>query len=269
MVVPRHPFFDGLRPTLHIAHRGGSLVAPENTLVAFRRAVHEFATDMLEIDVHATHDGVIVVAHDDTVDRCTNGEGPIASKTWAELEQLDAGYRFTSLGSTETPYRGLGVRVPTLASVLREFPGLRFNIELKGTAPGLEHLLAEVVRKAGVARVCVGSEDDGTGRRVVEAMPECCHFYPREALTKVVMALKMGMAADDSEPFTVLDMPLEYGGVRLVDRELVDRAGAMGRWVNVWTIDDRDEMGRLIEAGVGGIMTDRPDLLREELTARR
>src|ERR671919_1607037 len=91
-----HRFFAGLEPTLHISHRGGSKLAPENTLAAFALAVERYRTDMLELDVHQTRDGVWVVSHDATVDRCTDGSGAIAELPLEEIQRLDAGHRFTS-----------------------------------------------------------------------------------------------------------------------------------------------------------------------------
>jgi len=85
MPPPRHPYFRGLSPTLHISHRGGSRLAPENTLAAFRLAVERYHTQVLETDVHLTRDGELVVSHDDTLEQCTDGRGAIADQTLAEL----------------------------------------------------------------------------------------------------------------------------------------------------------------------------------------
>lgn len=266
MPAPAHPFFKGLVPTLHISHRGGALLAPENTLAAFRLAVERYRTDMLELDVHLTRDGEVVVAHDSTLERCTEGEGPLAALTLAELRELDAGYRFTPDGGRTYPFRGQGVQVPTLREVLRAFPGLRLNLEAKPDVPGMEHALREVLREEGaLLRVCVGSEQDALGARLAEAMPEACHFYPRDALAALVLAVRTGEPLPEEERYTVLDMPLYFGEVRLVDEVLLREAAARGRWINVWTVDDPEEMKRLAAEGVGGIMTDRPDLLREVL----
>src|SRR5215470_8949667 len=134
----RHAFLEGLRPTLHIAHRGGAHLAPENTLPAFRAAVERWRTDMLELDLHATRDGELVVSHDPTVQRCTDGDGRIADQTFAELQRLDAGFHFSSDGGRTHPFRGQGARMPTFREVLRAFPGLRLNVEVKAEAPGVE-----------------------------------------------------------------------------------------------------------------------------------
>lgn len=257
-----HRFFHGLRPTLHISHRGGSGVAPENTLVAFRQAVERYQTQVLELDVHQTRDGELVVAHDPTVDRCTDGTGAIASMKSADVARLDAGFRFSTDGRA-FPFRGKGARIPTLLEVLRAFQDMRLNIEVKPGGAGVERAFADLLRaEKAVNRVCVGSESDEVAARVYEALPEGCHFYPRDALAAFIITVKSGEPPPLDERYTVLDMPLEYEGLRLYDPQLRDAALKHGRWINVWTIDDAAEMRRLVDEGVGGIMTDRPDLLR-------
>jgi glycerophosphoryl diester phosphodiesterase len=255
-----HPFLRGLAPTLLVAHRGGAALAPENTLVAFAAALRDYGADMLELDVHATRDGELVVAHDDTLERCTDGEGTLAALTYAELARLDAGHRFTRDGAT-FPFRGRGVVIPRFADVLRAFPEARLNVDLKPDVAGLEDALAEIVaREKAVDRVCVGSEHDAAAARLVRAMPGACHFYPREALTAFVLSLKIGAEPPES-PFQVLDMPLFYEGSRLVDDVFLGECARRKKWVNVWTVDDPNEMAALVAERVGGIITDRPDLL--------
>lgn len=261
-----HPFLKGLAPTVHVSHRGGAALAPENTVPAFALAVREHATQMLEIDLQVTSDGVLVVSHDPTVERCTNGTGKIASMTLAELQELDAGYRFSRDGGRTFPFRGRGVRIPSLTEALRAFPGMRWNIELKASDPGLENVFADAVRRENaLERVCCGSELDEMAERIWTAFPQACHFYPGNALTAFVLAVRGETTPPLDERFTVLDMPLEYLGVRLIDAALIEAVRATGRWLNVWTVDDEAEMRTLVADGVGGIMTDRPDLLRRVL----
>lgn len=266
----QHPFLRKLRPTLHISHRGGAAIAPENTMAAFAQAIEEYATDMLELDVHLSREGELVVSHDPAVDRCTNGGGPIEGMTVAELRKLDAGYRFSRDGGRTFPFRGRGVRIPTLVEVLRGFPSVRLNIDLKASTLGIERAFAELVRRERtVDRICCGSELDASAERLAEELPECCRFYPRDALTAFVLAVKSGEHVPLDDRYLVLDMPLEFGGMRLVDATLLRLAEQSGRWVNVWTVDDPEEMRRLVEEGVGGIMTDRSDLLRSVLDSGR
>ena len=259
-----HSFLQGLVPTLHIAHRGGSALAPENTLAAFQRAVQEFHTDMLELDVHLTRDEVAVVSHDPTVDRCTDGGGAIAEMSLAQLQHLDAGYRFSPDEGGTFPFRDRGVRIPTFVEVLRAFPSMRLNVELK--AAGMEARFAETVRRENaVARVCCGSEVDEVATRLAAALPEACMFYPGSALAEFIVGVRERGRPPLDDRYSVLDVPLFFLGVRLVDPDLIRAARETGRWINVWTVDDPEEMRRLAAEGVGGIMTDRPDLLRQVL----
>src|SRR5690606_29811150 len=125
------------------------------------QAVQGYRTQMLEIDVQLTRDGVLVVAHDDTVDRCTDGTGDIHDLTLAEVSRLDAGYRFTPDGGRTYPFRGTGVRIPTLREVLAAFPDMRFNIEVKRPLPGIEDAFREEILHAGaMERICCGAMDD-------------------------------------------------------------------------------------------------------------
>jgi glycerophosphoryl diester phosphodiesterase len=266
MASPLLPFLQGLKPTLHISHRGGALLAPENTLHAFRMAVERYRTQMLELDVHLTRDGEVVVAHDDTLDRCTNGSGPLSAVSLAELQRLDAGARFTPDGGNSFPFRGQGVRIPTLREVLRAFPGLRINLEMKTQQPGTEEVLHQVLREEkALERVCMGSEHDTVAERLVARMPDACHFYPRDALASYVITLQSGEQPYVDPRYTVIDMPVYFGGMRLISPDFLRTCAAHGKWVNVWTVDEPAEMRRLISEGVGGIMTDRPDLLRQIL----
>jgi len=264
------PFIRGLKATLHISHRGGATLAPENTLEAFRNAVDRYRTDMLEVDVRLTRDGAVVVSHDATTGRCCERDLQIAATTLRDLQHLDAGYRFTPDGGATFPFRGKGVYIPTLEEVLRACPGLKVNVELKAPMEGLVEQFVGVVRnERAVDRICCGSELDDVAYRLFKAMPEACHFFPREALTTFSLALKMGIDPTADNRFDVLNMPLYYQDERLVDAAFIEAVRGAGKWVNVWTVDDRDEMRRLVKDGVGGIMTDRPDILREVLSGGR
>src|SRR5262244_2207785 len=227
-----HPFLRGLVPTVHISHRGGASLAPENTIAAFEQAVSKYATQMLELDVHLTRDGVLVVSHDTTVERCTNGAGGIAAMNLSELRKLDAGFHFSADGGRTFPYRGRGIKIPTLVEVLREFPSMRLNIDLKPPTAGIEAVFADLVRREQVVeRICCGSELDDSAERLASALPEACLFYPRDALAAFVVSVRGGEAPPLDERYTVLDMPLQFGDVRLIDAELVRVANQTGRWI--------------------------------------
>lgn len=262
----RHSYAATLRRPAHVSHRGGAKVEPENTLTAFRQAVERFRTDVLELDVHLTRDGVLVVHHDETVDRCTDGSGPIASFSLSELQRLDAGHRFTLDDGATFPRRGQAIRVPTLREVLQAFPSTRVNLEVKADVPGIETVLASELRALGaVSRMCLGSESDAIAARLCEALPEACHFFPRDALTAFVIGALNGDEAPPDARFHVADMPAEYEGMPLITPDFLRIAHANGIAVLVWTIDDEAQMRELAAAGVDGVMTDRPDVLRRVL----
>lgn len=268
MTAPPLPSpFSRLPPTWLIAHRGGAALAPENTLFVFERAIKEHGADMLELDVHPTLDGELAVIHDATLDRTTNGSGPVGERTMGELRRLDAGCRF----GEGAPWRGKGLVVPTLDEVLERFPRTPVHVELKSRGgakePGERLLASALARHGALARACVGSEDDELAERIAAAIPGVSLFYPRSALVECYRRLRAGEPLRD-EPYAVLSMPLALGDTRLVDAELIRAARAAGRWVNAWTVDDPEDMRRLVADGVGGIMTDRPDLLRALLGPR-
>jgi glycerophosphoryl diester phosphodiesterase len=143
---PQRPYLTHDGP-LFSAHRGGSALAPENTLVAFEKGL-SYGADALELDVHPTRDGEIVVFHDDTLDRTTDGSGRVSALTLDDLRQFDAAYRFTPDSGATYPYRGQGVTIPTLAEVYARFPTTRVNIEIKGDIPGVEIQLWRVIQEA-------------------------------------------------------------------------------------------------------------------------
>lgn len=225
-------------------------------MFAFERAVSLHRTDLLELDVHASRDGEVMVAHDATLERCTDGTGDLSALSCAELQRLDAGFH--------TAFRGQGVSMPRLVDVLRAFPSLRINVEVK--TAGAVAPFAELVKREGVIdRLCIGSESDELAGQLVDALPGGCFFYPRDALAAFVLPTKAGEPPDDDGRYTVLDMPYHWEGVQLFDAALAEIARTHGKWINVWTVDDPADMRRAIADGVGGIMTDRPDLLREVL----
>ncbi|TVP42349.1 MAG: glycerophosphodiester phosphodiesterase, partial [Gemmatimonadales bacterium] len=155
---PGHPYLAGA--PLLFAHRGGAGLAPENTLAAFRSAVESWGADIVETDVHLSRDGELVVIHDDTVDRTTDGAGAVADLTWAELRDLDAGFRFVD-PEGRASFRGEGVRIPRFEEILDALPLTRFNVDAK--APAAARPLVELLHRRGEEhRVLVASEFEAT-----------------------------------------------------------------------------------------------------------
>jgi glycerophosphoryl diester phosphodiesterase len=246
----------------NFAHRGGAGIAPENTLKAFREAL-SIGAGVLELDVHTTADGHVVVIHDDVVDRTTEGTGPVREKTLAELKRLDAGYEFSLDGRRTFPCRDQGIRIPTLVEVYDEFVEVPINIEIKGKRSGIEAAVWRVIEAADAEeRTLVVSENMHTIRRFREvsggrvatasSSVELIHF-------KILSSLGLGRFVRPR--YRALQGPETYRGLRVVTPGLIRAAHERGLRVDVWTIDSEADMRRLLGYGVDGIMTDRPDIL--------
>lgn len=265
----RHPFFDLPTPIV-IGHRGSSGEAPENTLPAFARALEQGAA-VLETDVHATRDGVVVVYHDESVDRTTDGAGAIADLDFAELRELDAGWAFTPDGGRTFPWRGRGVRVATLAEAFAAFPAARFNVEIKRDDEALVEGTLDAVRGAGRAdRTLLTAGHDGAMARL------------RRRLAETGLATAVGASAGDVVGFVraaasgappppepmALQIPTRFAERPLVTRELVAFAHAHGVHVHVWTVNEPAEMHALLDLGVDGLVTDHPARMHAVLRER-
>lgn len=263
----RHPFFDVPVPTV-IGHRGASGEKPENTMAAFERAVAQGAV-ILETDVHASRDGALVLFHDDTLERTTDGAGRVADHTRAELERLDAGYRFGP--DAGFPERGRGHRIPLFEEALKAFPDVRFNVEIKARDPRLIAGVVELVRRLGREdTVLLAAASDATMADLRAHLAETGVRPAVGASAGDVLAC-VRAALDGAPPPPgpmALQVPPDFGGRPLVTRDLVDYAHAHGIAVHVWTINEPAEMERLLDLGVDGVMSDFPGRLAE-VVARR
>src|SRR5919112_1079510 len=252
---------------VNLAHRGASALAPENTIEAFRLAV-EAGAGGLELDVHMTHDGHIVVIHDATVDRTTNGSGTASEMTLDELRRLDAGHNFSPDGGPTRPYRGRGVQVPTLGEVLEEFPEVAVNIEIKAGTPGIEETVLGVLREANaVGRALVVSTPHDIMKRFRKVSGgHVSTGASRWEIGVFYISSKFRLERLVRPAYDALQVPLRHRGIPVVTPRFVRAAHARGVRVDAWTINQADEMRRLLDLGVDVIMTDRPGTLAEVLT---
>lgn len=259
------PTFPGARTPLFIAHQGGEQLAPSNTMIAFDQAV-AMGADVLETDVHLTRDGQIVMIHDDTVDRTTDGSGRVDSYDYADLAKLDAGYRFLDL-SGNTTFRGKGATIPRLEDLFAKFPNKLFNVEIKAPYPGIEAKLWTLIQKYDlVKKVVVVSFDQLIVDRFNELSGGAVALGAGEAeATRFALTHKFWLRGFYRPQASVLQLPTEAKGFDLTDRFLIDRAHGLGLQIHYWTVNDEPTMRRLIEQGADGIMTDRPDLLKKVL----
>jgi glycerophosphoryl diester phosphodiesterase len=255
--VSPHPFLD--HPSvLAFAHRGGApdrrsdpAAPPENTAAAFRRA-EALGYRYFETDLHTTADGRLVAFHDATLDRVTDARGRIGELTWDRVRRAVA---------------GAGEPVPLFEDLLDEFPGARWNVDLKaGPAVGP---LVELVRRRGLwDRICVGSFSEA---RVAEAArlagPRLATSYGMRGVAALRLR-SLGLPARLRPGAVCVQVPWSQYGVRVVDRRFVRAAHREGLQVHVWTVNAADRMESLLELGADGIMTDRLETLRTVLTGR-
>jgi glycerophosphoryl diester phosphodiesterase len=249
-MTPRHAFLDHAG-TLAFAHRGahGDGI-PENTMRAFARAV-ELGFRYLETDVHLTADGQLVAFHDDRLERVTDGTGMLADLPWSEVRQAKVG------GTDE---------IPLLDELLEAFPDARFNLDPKHDA-ALDPLVDALRRHGAVGRVCLTAFSDERISRARQALGAglCTGLGPRE-IARLVAASKR--VAWFRTAGATAQVPLRHRNLAIVTPRFVRAAHRRGPHVHVWTVDDPDEMRRLVDLGVDGIMTDRADLLRDVLVER-
>jgi glycerophosphoryl diester phosphodiesterase len=254
-----HPFFISSRPAV-FAHRGGAALAPENTIVAFERGL-ALGADGIELDVRLSRDGSVVVHHDATVDRTTDGSGAVSGLTADELTRLDAGYGFQA-GDSAYPFRGCGIGVPRLADVLSRFRETRVIIELKQWSAALALATVDAVRRANaVERVCVGSKWLHGLRTVRQAEPAIATSAGREEVRRALYRSWVGWRPSPRAHYAGFQVPESAEGFKIVSPRFVDAAHRGGRAVQVWTIDREDDARRLLGWGVDALITDRPDLL--------
>ncbi len=250
-------FLSASRPRV-FGHRGAAALAPENTLPSFALGA-ALGAEYLELDVHSTADGEVVVLHDELVDRTTDGSGPIKALSTAEATALDAGFRFVDSGGA-LPYRGQRIAIPSLAAVLDAFPSHRFNIEIKQEDPPIVERVVAILANAGAsARTLLAAEKDA----VMSAIRACAgDAIVTGSSTADVLAffanLEAGTLASYDPPGVALQIPTHFGERELVTRESVDAAHDRGLEVHVWTINDAAEIARLLALGVDGIISDTP-----------
>ena len=244
-----HPFLDHDGP-IAFAHRGGAGDWPENTMPAFAGAV-DLGYRYVETDVHLTSDGKVLAFHDDRLDRVTDRTGVIEELTWDEVRQARVDGREP---------------IPLLEELLRTWPDLRINIDPKHDAV-VGPLAQELRRLDAVERVCVGSFSDRRIQQLRDLLgPDLCTSLGPKGVAKL-RAASFGLGRRHPGGRCV-QVPVTAGGVTLVDRRFIERAHRIGLDVHVWTIDDPQEMHRLLDLGVDGIMTDLPGVLRDVLLAR-
>ncbi len=260
------PFFVGLPEVAVIAHQGSDGLWPSNTLMAMEHAV-TLGVDVLEMDVHSSSDGVIVLGHDDTVDRLTDGSGLVREMTFAQLRELDAAYDWSpdDLGN-EFPFRGQGLQIPALEEVLQAFPDAKMNIEIKQREPSMVAPFCDLIRQYGMTdKVLVASFHPDTMDEFRQTCPEVATSGTEREIRPYYVLSMLFLGAAYNPPADAFQVPEYSGNLHVVTRRFVRGTRRHNVDVHVWTVNETADMQRLLDLGVDGIITDRPDRLLQLL----
>ncbi|MFO8068391.1 MAG: glycerophosphodiester phosphodiesterase [Alkalibacterium sp.] len=269
-----HAFFEDKEGPLVIAHRGGKALAPENTLAAFRNAA-DLGVDVLEYDVHITIDGHLVVIHDDTVDRTTNGKGRVNEMTLLEIKALDAGYQFKDAKGNFT-FRNSGIKIPTVEEVFSEFNNKKHLIEIKDTNDPvmygalIDEMWKQIQNYAMKDKVLITSFNHDINLRFQDVSNgEVAIGAGAEETRQFVTMHKAFLNALYRPKAEAFQLPIEQEGFNLADWKLIRGANKRGMHVYYWTINEEEIMKKLIDLGADGIVTDNPRLLMDVLSNKR
>lgn len=261
-----HPFNQWAaqqKQPLVFAHQGGEGIRPSNTLLAFDHAV-QLGADVLDADMHITKDGVLVLMHDETVDRTTDGAGAIRNMTFAEIEKLDAGYRFTTDDGKTFPYRGQGATVPALEALFEKYRDMHFGIEIKQTPPEVAVPFCALIRKHNMQdKVLVSSFRKANMDAFRRACPEVATSAIEDEVRVMFFAHLAGLHRLVTPTYQSLQIPESGGGFQLLTPQFIAAAHSRGLQVQPWTINDEADLRRIMALGVDGINTDFPDRLLE------
>ena len=264
--APEHPYYaKDLNYPLVIAHQGGDGIWPGETLFAYQNAV-DLGVDVLEMDIHITADGVLILMHDETVDRTTDGTGEIESMTLEELKELDAAYDWSPDEGKTFPYRRQGLTVTTLEEIFKAFPDMHMTIEIKKTNASMAKPFCDLIREYDMQdKVLAASFHDERLKEFRAECPVVATSSAKNETTAFVLLTKAYLGGFYSPPFHSLQVPEESGGITVMTPAFVRAAHERNLAVEPWTINDEETMRKLIEWGVDGLITDRPDLAMKVL----
>ncbi|KAK1548538.1 hypothetical protein Q3G72_031299 [Acer saccharum] len=250
--------YPGRRRPLLFAHRGASRLAPENTLEAFDLAVR-LGVDVLEMDVHMTRDGQIVVVHDAELSRTTDGHGLVCEHSYAELQQLDAGARFLTAAG-EPSFKGHGVVIPRLEDVLGAFPKVGFNIEVKQFSEAMIPAVLRVLDSVGPSDVLLAAGEHPIMQQLEAAKPACPLGLSGAQAWKVFWTAFWGRIPEAWRG-RALQVPSHHRGLPVLTKRTIARAHRAGLDVHLWTVNSLQEARHWLALGVDGIMSDEPSAI--------
>ncbi|MEE9263867.1 MAG: glycerophosphodiester phosphodiesterase, partial [Vicinamibacteria bacterium] len=214
------------------------------------------------MDIHSTADDVLVVCHDATLDRTTNGTGAIREQPLSEIQALDAGYRWTSDDGTTHPFRGKGFRIPTMEEVFQRFPHMRLNVEIKQSSPPLSVPFCQMIRDYGMEeKVLVASFNPSTMRDFRAACPEVATSATASEIRMFLWMHKFYLGNLYRGAAEAFQVPPRLGSLEVVTPQFIRESYGQNIRVYVWTVNEVNQMKRFVDLGVDGIDTDHPDQL--------
>lgn len=250
-------FFDPM-PRV-VAHRGDSAHFPENTLSAFLSAC-TLGVDVIETDVHLSKDGQLVIWHDETLDRNTDGAGRVEDHTLAELKTYDAGYTFTPNNGETFPFRGKGVQLCTLREALEACPNQRFNIDLKSKDPAIVDTFIEVIHSVqAIKRIVAASFHLSNLKLLRKKAPDILTSVTTLEVVPLLALQKLHLLSGKKHSI-IFQVPTRQWGIEVVTPSFIQTMHNRGSIIQVWTINEEAEMKRLYQMGVDSVMTDKPAL---------
>lgn len=274
--MAQHAFSKANAKFTVIAHQGGNLERPDETLLALDHAV-TVPSDILEFDIHLTKDHQLILMHDSLVDRTTNGKGAIADLTLAQLKQLNAAYWWPHhspdtlqsravLDQAEFPYRQQNIKIASLKEVFDRYPSMPMLIEIKTKTPEATQIFGEMLGTYNRwGSTIVASFDEATLERFRKQYPQAATAASQTEVISFLLLSKLGLSALYSPSANALQVPMRAMGIEVVTKGFVAAAHQRGMQVHTWTLNSKEQMQLAIDRGVNGIITDRPQTLRSLL----
>ncbi len=260
--APQYAVFKGMQFEV-IAHQAGAGISPANTLTAMRAALAA-GSEVLEMDIHLSRDSHIVVIHDQTLERTTSCKGKVMDRTLSELQGCDKGFHFKRGKTSLYPFRNQGIKIPTLKEVFSAFPDQRMIIEIKQSEPPLVKQFCQLIRFFNMQdRLVIGSFKQTSMDDFRQTCPEVATSATPKEAALFVLADKIGLGGIISPAYAALQIPpilkLPFlPDLNIVTPSMLTQARAKGIIVQVWTVNEVQQMKGLFDMGVDGIMTDYP-----------
>jgi glycerophosphoryl diester phosphodiesterase len=253
-----------------LAHRGDSARYPENTMPAFDSAV-QMNVDVIETDVHLTADGEVVIWHDDTLERMSGDPRRISSMDWQEIHRVNAGSQFSGDGGKTFPFKDKNIKPVVIKELLSKYPLMKFNVDLKDNNLLLAEKFSQILLDLDcIKRVVTASFHKDVLLYFRKLLPGAITSCTSNEVMRLILLFRSGIL---NIPFPykkkILQVPEYSGKIKVLNSGFIKYLHKRGFTVQIWTVNEIEEMNRFLDMGVDGIFTDKPALLLECLKNRK